>query len=200
MSSQSLPSEQDDLEAAVRLDRQSRRIGLLLLILVSGGLVTAVYAAQAEPASQQTSIEANMFVIRDAQGRIQARFGVNSTAPGEPAVLVMFDAEDRPRAALLYSDDKETASLQLFDTRGANRAMLYLQDSERQSQIVLTDREERLRNSVYLHSGENIVSSAIVGTDGNSRAVMTYDAQNGGFAEFRTAAGRVYARAAASPQ
>lgn len=200
MSSESLPSEQDDLEAAVRLDRQSRRIGLLLLILVSGGLVTAVYAAQAEPASQQTSIEASMFVIRDAQGRIQARFGVNPIAPGEPAVLVMFDAEDRPRAALLYSDDKQTASLQLFDTRGVSRAILSLQDSERHCQIALADREERLRNSVYLDSGTNLVHSAIFNTDGDSRAAMTYDAQHGGFAEFRTAAGRVYARAAASPQ
>lgn len=132
-------STQSVLTRLERLERANRRLalsGLVLLCVLMGlaGLGAAV------PPSQ--SVEAELFVIKDRDGRVHGSFGI--TDPSGAPSLVLYDPEANANVVLNLGPDHEPG-LWLYNKdrlRGAlavrgDRSLLELFDKENHPRLVL---------------------------------------------------------------
>ena len=153
-----------------RLERQNWRlkVGMLIVLLMAfGGCVLSVAVGRSALSALDKSvlatgehatgpsvgiepvkrIEAEEFVMRDAEGRARATLGFRDDAIG----LAVFDAAGARRLALGIEQDGRTG-LFLDDAQGESRAYLILWDDGR-PHLQLLDSDSRPRAGMGLHPG-----------------------------------------------
>jgi hypothetical protein len=177
------PSDWLSVQARLaRLERENRwmRRGLLSL----GVALTAVFllAAQA-PAPKGKTVEAERFVVVDAEGKKRAVFGVDKAFAAwdkpRPA-LVMYEKEDQPAFALsseggstgLYFQEDGETRLGLAVTKGKFAGLvIYRKPADRKSEIglfysddgkpglVFNDQNGTTRAGIILEKGDKPIFS-----------------------------------------
>ena len=142
-----------------KLEKQNRRLkyaGAAALLLVS----TALVMGQAAPVPE--TIEARMFIVRDADGTARAALTVTELGPS----LVLYDADGKLRAELTVMETGPR--LHLLDADGTMRAGLaatelgpglVLYDAHGTMRVVLAGAEEGLGLGLYDAHGNTLFSA-----------------------------------------
>jgi hypothetical protein len=153
------PSFEDLQERLVKLEKQNRRFKQFGLVGLIG--VTLLFTLGQAPSKK--TIEANEFVLRDANGSVRARLSMNVPADasaGYPsaAQLVFFDEKGKKRASLdggntygfsgLTLNDQEERVRGYFIEASASGANLALQDERGHLQTILGGGEVTALGSV----------------------------------------------------
>lgn len=105
----------DRLNKAVAQNRRLKRLGWAAAVL--GGV--ALLMGQAKPPQKPKVVEAEKFIVRDANGTARAELGLNDSEP----TLALFDSKGNRRSRLAVFPDG-SSSLWLYDKDGTARAVL----------------------------------------------------------------------------
>lgn len=104
-----------------RLERQNQRLRILMLALIviaaGGMLLSSVRPVRAQAPAWKRTVEAEGFVLRDANGRVRAVLDMSAGWPG----LVLFDSSGRPVIGLEGTPVGQEISL---GTPGGEEAIL----------------------------------------------------------------------------
>jgi hypothetical protein len=164
----------DELE---RENRKLRRNGTLvmglgaLMLLATASMLISLRAGTGQVAE---AVEANRFVLRDADGHVRAVLGLN---PDGATRLVLQDRDGRERLRLsLLADGSPGVSF--TDREGRTRAVLGLLPDETSS-LVFADRWGKTRAVLGLSADE---SSTLVFADRNGETRMGVGVESDGSA------------------
>ncbi len=162
-----------------RVERQNR--ALAAFVALAGLGVGALLLMGAEPeAGQPKKIEAEAFVLRDANGRVRATL---SSLDGGGAALVFFDSKKQSNLRLIVGVNADgIPSLQLNDARGTERAVFGLDDADAPG-IDLSDRagRRRVRLNVADRGGEQPASLSLWDEKGHARVSAIFSPSIMGF-------------------
>ena len=120
------PTVVERLEKLERQNRRMKQVGAAVLVLVAAMLLMG-------QASPNRTVEANEFVLKDANGKMQARLGLTANAPG----LTLYEADGEVIRTFL-GVGADGPGLYLADAGGKVRAMLSVKADE--PSLVLSDR------------------------------------------------------------
>jgi len=119
--------------------------GSCAVLLLGGGalflLLTACGLAE-QPAKPQAAgkvVEAEKFVLRDAEGKVRAELGFRDGEPG----LVLRDGQGKPRTRLAVLADG-SSSITLYDKEGTGRAVLRVKP-DGEPQVDFQDKHGKVR-------------------------------------------------------
>jgi hypothetical protein len=142
------PDSQSILQRLDRLERQNRRLrkGFVSLLVVAAGICLVA----ARPTAKDKTVEAERFVVVDAQGHKHAAFGLEKAVPAwESPVpgLYIYDPKGTPQLLLhadealgggLYLQSGDNTRLALVAKRDKMAGLVVYRDpKDRKSQIVL---------------------------------------------------------------
>ena len=103
----------------VERENRSLKIGGSIALL---GVVGALFLGLAAP--QSKTLEAELFIVRDAQGKARMILAVGDEGPAltlldkDGPALDLLDSAESPRAQLMITDDKGPR-LNLYDNKGS---------------------------------------------------------------------------------
>ena len=140
------------LEQLEKQNRRFKQVGVLALILLG----SVFLMGQASP---PRSIEANEFVLKDANGRIRGKWSMN----GDSALFTLLDSKGVIRVLLAQDGLLDQAALHLRAANG-NQRVTFEVDSKGSPSLFLQSPESNL---VYLGQEESGTATLrLFGTDG----------------------------------
>lgn len=153
-----MPDPEEMARRLARLERMNRRLGGA--VMLTALFVSLVFVmGQAPP--QPTTLEAERFVVRGADGRVRAQLGL---VDGEPGLRLYGPAEEL-RAGMALPDGEP--GLFLYDTQGRQRAFLGVPQGH--PDLVLYDEAQKPNASLSADKG----LASLVLRDGQDGARVT---------------------------
>jgi hypothetical protein len=93
------------LEVVERQNRRLKRIGLVAFGLAAGVVLTGQAQPEKPPEKKSTVVEAEQFIVRDANGQTRGLFGLDHpTSPGHSPVRIGLYNEGSSSAVMYLSD------------------------------------------------------------------------------------------------
>lgn len=103
-------------------------------------------------------IEAQEFLVKDAQGALRARFGVAGSPETTSGIkMCFFDKQQRVRTEASYLDDSGVAGMTLRDRNGTQRVRFFTDDTRKNAAVVLFDERGAARAILDTDSGDKRV-------------------------------------------
>jgi len=152
-----------------RLERQNRALRRLLLAVAGGGLGLAVTAGWNAPDGVQKVVEAERFVLRDAQGKERIRIGTGTGTEnnGPVASVTLFDKDGKEISNFFADHRDRSTGLFLMTPDKMSSTVLYMKENG--STHLAIQKAERVRCSIGIEGKENGPSIYVLDEDGGVR-------------------------------